>query len=657
MNKFKTILLAAFVALSIAFAPVLIAGGEGEMALINGTKPISMAKAEALLSQKNAYAIDVNTEETHEEYGFLPNAIFANTAEYAKLLPANKNAVLIVYGLNRLGYTASEAALAFSDLGYKNVYVMIDGLEGWILSGRPAKLSEVGIVGKKPTEFIDNIHEHMIFGKIPSCRDCHGANSSVSKKFVNDSCVKCHETEGTAFKNSIHSKTHKRDMFSKNTNQKPSCTDCHSVHSVKFQNPVDYKKASDAKCGECHKKQQAHYYETFHGKAMYLQRPGKAPKIAACFDCHGAHNILKPSNEKSTLGALHRNETCKQCHINSNDEFAFGFIAHADHSDGDKYPELNIAYKFMTGLLIAVFGFFGVHTLLWSIKLISLRLKYPKEFKAAKKRAHNGKVRIRRFSTLHIVLHFFVAASFLGLAFSGLPQKFYTTSWASTLISLMGGIEIATLIHRVSAFIMCACFVVHIAEIIYRYKKSKFSLFGADSLMPRVQDFRDLWANLKWFVGVGERPQFDRWTYWEKFDYLAVFWGMFIIGFSGFVLWFPTFFASFLPPWAINLSTIVHSDEALLATGFIFAVHFFNTHFRADRFPMDTVIFSGHLSEEELKAERANWYERLKSSGKLDKLIVKNDNFDRYEIVAKLIGFAMLLTGLVFLVQIGRAHV
>lgn len=96
----------------------------------------------------------------------------------------------------------------------------------------------------------------------------------------------------------------------------------------------------------------------------------------------------------------------------------------------------------------------------------------------------------------------------------------------------------------------------------------------------------------------------DRWTYWEKFDYLAVFWGMFIIGISGLILWFPAFFGKFLPGEAINLATLLHSDEALLATGFIFAIHFFNTHFRADRFPMDMVILSGSISEEEIEQER-----------------------------------------------------
>ena len=52
-------------------------------------------------------------------------------------------------------------------------------------------------------------------------------------------------------------------------------------------------------------------------------------------------------------------------------------------------------------------------------------------------------------------------------------------------------------------------------------------------MMPTLQDWRDFVAHHKWFFGKGPKPQFDRWTYWEKFDYFAVFWGVFIIGVSG----------------------------------------------------------------------------------------------------------------------------
>ena len=136
-------------------------------------------------------------------------------------------------------------------------------------------------------------------------------------------------------------------------------------------------------------------------------------------------------------------------------------------------------------------------------------------------------------------------------------------------------------------------------------------LFGPDSMMPTWQDWKDFVAHNKWFFGRGPKPQFDRWTYWEKFDYFAVFWGVFIIGASGLIMWFPEFFTRYLPGWIINIALIIHSDEALLAAGFIFSIHFFNTHFRIEKFPMDTVIFSGRVSKTEMLHERKRWYDRL----------------------------------------------
>ena len=86
---------------------------------------------------------------------------------------------------------------------------------------------------------------------------------------------------------------------------------------------------------------------------------------------------------------------------------------------------------------------------------------------------------------------------------------------------------------------------------------------------------------------------FDRWTYWEKFDYWAPFWGVTIIGGSGLMLWFPDVTASILPGWVFNVATIAHGEEAVLAAVFLFTVHFFNNHFRPDKFPLDIVMFTG----------------------------------------------------------------
>jgi cytochrome b subunit of formate dehydrogenase len=130
-------------------------------------------------------------------------------------------------------------------------------------------------------------------------------------------------------------------------------------------------------------------------------------------------------------------------------------------------------------------------------------------------------------------------------------------------------------------------------------------------------------GNIKWFLGKGPRPHYGRWTYWEKFDYFAVFWGIFVIGISGLMLWFSEFFTRFIPGAALNVATIIHSDEALLATGFIFTVHFFNTHLRPEKFPMDTVVFTGRMPLEEFRRDKPAEYEALVQSGRLQEVLVE----------------------------------
>jgi thiosulfate reductase cytochrome b subunit len=227
----------------------------------------------------------------------------------------------------------------------------------------------------------------------------------------------------------------------------------------------------------------------------------------------------------------------------------------------------------------------------------------------------------RRFTPIERVMHSCLMLTFVGCALSGLPLIYAERPWAQTLARILGGFEGAGLIHRICAFVMIVVFVSHVVLVFSKAIKGgrvMAMLWGPDSMTPQPQDIIDIWRNFKWFVGSGPRPQFDRWTYWEKFDYWAVFWGMFIIGGSGLLLWFPVFWANILPGWMFNIASLVHGEEALLAVGFIFTFHFFNGHLRPEKFPMDTVIFTGRISEHELKEERQVEYQRLLSEGRLE---------------------------------------
>ncbi len=237
------------------------------------------------------------------------------------------------------------------------------------------------------------------------------------------------------------------------------------------------------------------------------------------------------------------------------------------------------------------------------------------------------RVEFLRFKRLNRVLHIMMIVSFISLAMTGMTLKFSYTGWARFVSKAFGGFESAGYVHRIAAFVMIVVFATHIIDL-FRMKRREYGtwkrmLTGTDSMLPNKRDWQELVGNLKWFLGKGDRPNYGRWTYWEKFDYFAVFWGMMVIGSTGLMLWFPEFFTLFIPGWMLNVATIIHSDEALLATGFIFTVHFFNTHLRPEKFPMDIVIFSGRMPLEEFKRDKPDEYARLVADGTLKDYLVE----------------------------------
>jgi len=221
-----------------------------------------------------------------------------------------------------------------------------------------------------------------------------------------------------------------------------------------------------------------------------------------------------------------------------------------------------------------------------------------------------------RFSAFHRWTHAAVIVSFLLLVTTGLPLRFSEAFWAPALIDLMGGVQMAGWLHRIGAVITFAYFGAHLVWVVRTVVKAPEPLsvlWGPDSLVPQPKDVADFVAQLAWYFGRGPQPRFGRWSYMEKFDYFSVFWGVAIIGTSGLMLWFPEFFARFLPGWVFNVATIVHADEALLAAGFIFTVHFFHVHFRPDKFPIDEVIFTGRATRSYMEEEHPLLSDRIKA--------------------------------------------
>ncbi len=451
----------------------------------------------------------------------------------------------------------------------------------------------------------------------PTCSDCHGSHtialvkddaSKVSRQHITETCGTCHTFIATRWKGSRHG-----ELWLTGTEEEkkkaPLCKDCHGGHDMKDPQVNLNHLAMVKTCEKCHEEQSKSYRHSFHGKATGLGL-GLA---ATCASCHSPHEMLGKENPRSMVNPANLVTTCRQCHPDANENFAM-FLPHDEPSSPDGNKVVHYLWLFMTTLLMSVLGFFALHTLLWLQRAIV-------GFQRKEFAHHNdGEVWIRRFRPVHIWIHLVIIVTFLALSATGLPLKFAGEPWGNLLASLFGGVGGTRWLHRVAGVLTFGYgiwFVLYLMrEIVVRKRRSL--LWGWQSMVPNKKDFQDVIANFKWFLYMGERPKLDRWAYWEKFDFFAVFWGVPVIGFSGLFLWNSTLVSQYLPGWVLNIAYLVHSDEALLATGFIFFFHFFHTHLRPEAFPLDPVIFTGSMSLERFKDERPAEYERLEASGELE---------------------------------------
>jgi hypothetical protein len=169
------------------------------------------------------------------------------------------------------------------------------------------------------TQFQESIHGKALLqlGLIvaPSCDDCHGvhnirravdAASPISHANVAKTCGKCHVTVEATYDKSIHGQ-----LLAKGDPRAPNCIDCHSAHQIVNPNVKNFKEQSDITCGKCHQDRLEHYRETYHGKAMALGQVNSTAEVAACYDCHGNHDVLPPSDPASRLSQANIVHTCQ----------------------------------------------------------------------------------------------------------------------------------------------------------------------------------------------------------------------------------------------------------------------------------------------------------------------------------------------------------
>ncbi len=487
-----------------------------------------------------------------------------------------------------------------------------------------------------------------------TCYDCHDAHYVYPKgsggrnewrRTLPNACGKCHAKEKEGYLTSVHAK----EALEKADPDAPVCSDCHNSHDVETTKLDATRLVITQNCGNCHKEALKTYIQTYHGQ---VNRLGFA-YTAKCFDCHGNHAIQRVDDKHSSVHPDNRLKTCQQCHKQATAGF-ISFQPHGDPDDYTRYPLLWIVKKAMIGLLVGVFAFFWVHVALWFYR-------ESKERQERKNRPHvltesllpEGKHYVRRFAIGWRIAHLTLILAVMTLVLTGMSALFAHSNWAPVIVKELGSPRVAATMHRVAASMFIIVFLGHLFYVLSRIAANwtEFKFFGPTSMVPNWQDLKDIVAMFKWFFGKAPRPAYERWTYWEKFDYWAVFWGIGVIGISGLMLWSPTVTASFLPGWVFNVATIFHGEEAILAAVFLFTVHFFNNHFRPEKFPLDTVMFTGAVPLEEFKREHAREFNRLVKTGELEKYLVDAPSRPM-TIGSRILGFTLLSIGLTLLVLV-----
>jgi len=164
--------------------------------------------------------------------------------------------------------------------------------------------------------------------------------------------------------------------------------------------------------------------------------------------------------------------------------------------------------------------------------------------------------------------------------------------------------------HRVCGVAMILTGLYHCAYL-FVCKDGRSFLVG---MIPVWKDAVDIFQNLAYYLGRRkEPPQFRRFDYREKAEYLALVAGTIIISVTGILLWSEAYWSKFV----LDLSILIHGMEAILATLAIIVWHFYAVHWKPGQFPMSNVWIDGKMSAHHLLEEHPLQYEEMVAAGKL----------------------------------------
>ena len=446
----------------------------------------------------------------------------------------------------------------------------------------------------------------------PSCSDCHSSHaivpardprSKINHWNVPETCGACHTDIKNTYLASVHGQAVKRGA-----RDAPVCTDCHGEHTIlapsEPQSLVNPARVSSVTCGRCHADERLErrynlpgdrvpsFADSYHGLAM---RAG-SQTVANCASCHGVHNILPSSDPRSRVNRANLARTCGTCHPGAGERFTIGpvHVAPATASEHPTVRWIRWAYYLLIPLTIA-------------FMLLHNALDYFAKLIRHGPRVDSGEQAPRM--NLHFrIAHWLAVASFPVLVLTGFALKFPESWWAAPLLHWENQFAFRGWVHRIAGVVLIASILYHVVHLgISRRDRSILRY-----MRPGVQDVWELWGVVRYNLGLAPgRPQFGKFSYAEKVEYLAFVWGTVIMAVSGLLLWFNNFTLQYFPKWVSDAATAIHFYEAILATLSILIWHFYMVIFDPDVYPMDRAWLTGKTSADHLKHTRPAYYLEL----------------------------------------------
>jgi cytochrome b subunit of formate dehydrogenase len=448
------------------------------------------------------------------------------------------------------------------------------------------------------------------------CSDCHASHdlkpsfdqeSYSHRSKIASTCGQCHPMEEEDYSQDVHGKAVKNG-----DPDAPVCTDCHTSHAIKSSSDPTSStfiaNLSKITCTYCHSREMTYekygyvtrretpYLDMYHGVGA---RSGDTT-TASCVSCHTSHSIRPTNDPASSINPANLPQTCGQCHKGAGENYVKGSI-HIDYAN-KKDIEVWWIRKIYLSLIILTIGGMAAHNALIMIRFARERYREAK----------SG--RVVRWVTSEIIWHFLLFISFVTLIITGFAFRYPDSWWSSWLTGTPKAFIARGVAHRVAGVLMMGLFVQSVI-------RSFLTRRGWQQLLakfPVPADSTQVVENVLFSVGLSSKhPEFDRYDYSEKAEYWALMWGGFVMILTGAILWFETFFLSFIPKWLLDVSKAIHFYEAWLATLAILVWHFFFMFLHPENYPINFTVATGRMTEEAYLERHPADYENMIARGEL----------------------------------------